>query len=69
MITLSNKSLNRWTPSIPVIGVGGIENGNTIDQMLQEERLDFAAVGRALLKDPEAWKKSHLYAENLGAAL
>lgn len=55
--------------SLPVIGVGGIENGNTIDQMLREERLDFAAVGRAILKDPEAWKKSHLYAENLGSAI
>lgn len=55
--------------SIPVIGVGGIENGNTIDQMLQEGRLDFAAVGRAILKDPAAWKKSQLYAADLGTAI
>ncbi len=55
--------------SLPVIGVGGIENGNTIDQMLQEGRLDFAAVGRAILKDPMTWKKLHLYAANLGAAI
>jgi NADPH2 dehydrogenase len=55
--------------SLPVIGVGGIENGNTIDQMLREECLDFAAVGRAILKNPEVWRKSHLYAEDLGAAI
>jgi len=55
--------------SLPVIGVGGIENGKTIDEMLREGQLDFAAVGRAILKDPAAWKMSHLYSKNLGAAI
>ncbi len=55
--------------SVPVIGVGGIESGETIDQMLDEKKLDFAAVGRAILKDPIAWKKSQLYCQDLEAVI
>ncbi len=46
--------------SIPVIGVGGIEEGNFIDELLQDSKVDFAAVGRAILKDPEAWNLNNL---------
>ncbi len=55
--------------TVPVIGVGGIENGSTIDRMLQEGRLDFAAVGRAILKDPLMWKRKNLYGADLGASI
>lgn len=66
---VSDASKIKLATSLPVIGVGGIENGETIDLMLSKNQLDFAAVGRAILKDPEAWKKSHLYADNVGAAI
>ncbi len=55
--------LKRFT-SLPVIGVGGIETGDFIDRILEEGRVDFAAVGRAILKDPGGWG-----AAQLGAAL
>jgi NADPH2 dehydrogenase len=41
--------------SVPVIGVGGIESGCFIDEILSTSQVDFAAVGRALLRDPQAW--------------
>ena len=46
--------------SLPVIGVGGIESGAFIDRILGEGRVDFAAVGRAILKDPRAWGLAQL---------
>lgn len=46
--------------SIPVIGVGGIESGEFIDKVIQEEKLDFAAIGRAILADPAAWNAMHM---------
>jgi NADPH2 dehydrogenase len=46
--------------SIPVIGVGGIETASFIDKTLQEKRIDFAAVGRAILKNPEEWGARNL---------
>lgn len=46
--------------SLPVIGVGGIESGSFIDETLARGRLSLAAVGRALLKDPEDWGRRHL---------
>lgn len=46
--------------SIPVIGVGGIETGNFIDQILQASKVDLAAVGRAILQDPENWGLKNL---------
>ena len=48
--------------TLPVIGVGGIETGGFIDRILGEGRVDFAAVGRAVLKDPQAWGAAHLRA-------
>lgn len=36
---------------IPVIGVGGIKEPEYADKLIQEERVDLVAVGRALLKD------------------
>lgn len=41
---------------LPVIGVGGIETMGFIDQALSQGWLDFAAVGRAILKDPDLWR-------------
>jgi NADPH2 dehydrogenase len=46
--------------SLPVIGVGGIETGDFIDRILGAGRVDFAAVGRAVLKDPGGWGREHL---------
>ncbi len=44
------------TTALPVIGVGGIESGEYIDHALSQGWLDFAAIGRAILKDPAAWR-------------
>jgi NADPH2 dehydrogenase len=46
--------------SVPVIGVGGIESGSYIDEVLSLKKIDFAAVGRALLKDPLKWSQKNL---------
>jgi NADPH2 dehydrogenase len=46
--------------ALPVIGVGGIETGDFIDRILDEGRVDFAAVGRAILKDPRGWGLAQL---------
>ena len=46
--------------SIPVIGVGGIEDGSFIDEALQKKQLSLAAVGRAILKSPKIWSEAHL---------
>ena len=41
----------------PVIGVGGIESGEYIDEILGKKSVSFVAVGRAILSDPVAWRK------------
>jgi len=41
------------TVNIPVIGVGGITEPEYADTVIQEEKIDLVAVGRALLKDPD----------------
>lgn len=46
--------------SKPVIGVGGIETGSYIDQAVCRRQLSLAAVGRAILKDPGAWRRKNL---------
>jgi 2,4-dienoyl-CoA reductase-like NADH-dependent reductase (Old Yellow Enzyme family) len=38
---------------IPVIGVGGIKDPKYANTLIQEEKVDLVAVGRALLKDPD----------------
>ncbi|HEX4047818.1 MAG TPA: NADH:flavin oxidoreductase [Elusimicrobiota bacterium] len=48
---------------LPVIGVGGIETGRFIDEIVAEGRVDFAAVGRAILKDPRGWGAAQLSGE------
>lgn len=48
--------------AVPVIGVGGIETGDFIDEILVTRKVDFAAVGRAILQDPTVWSKEHLRA-------
>lgn len=45
---------------VPVIGVGGIKTGDFIDEILLDAKVDFAAVGRAVLEDPLLWSKTHL---------
>jgi NADPH2 dehydrogenase len=46
--------------SVPVIGVGGIESGAYIDKLISENTISLAAVGRAILKDPQQWKEVNL---------
>lgn len=46
--------------SVPVIGVGGIETGSFIDHVLQTNKVDFAAVGRAILQNPGEWDLKNL---------
>lgn len=46
--------------TLPIIGVGGIETGGFIDRIIGEGRVDFAAVGRAVLRDPYAWGRDQL---------
>ena len=41
--------------NLPVIGVGGIEHGTYIDSIVSKKNVDFAAVGRAILKAPSSW--------------
>ncbi len=47
--------------AVPVIGVGGIETGAFIDELVRANRVSLAAVGRAILKDPETWGKEQLH--------
>jgi NADPH2 dehydrogenase len=48
--------------SVPVIGVGGIVTADFADQVIRSGRVDLAAVGRAMLSDPDWASKaiSHL---------
>ena len=41
------------TVDIPVVGVGGISEPEYANTVIQEEKVDLVAVGRALLKDPD----------------
>lgn len=54
--------------SVPIMGVGGIETGEFIDEILETAQVDFAAVGRAILQDPEKWSRQNLIAMPLGMA-
>lgn len=46
--------------SVPVIGVGGIETANYIDKVIRENKISLAAVGRAILKNPQEWREANL---------
>lgn len=46
---------------IPVIGVGGIETGLFIDELVCNHKVDFAAVGRAILNNPFHWGQTQLH--------
>lgn len=50
--------------SCPVIGVGGIETGAFIDELICNRSISLAAVGRAILANPAQWGST-----NLGATL
>jgi 2,4-dienoyl-CoA reductase-like NADH-dependent reductase (Old Yellow Enzyme family) len=39
--------------NIPVIGVGGITDPEIANKLIQEEKIDLVAVGRAILHDPD----------------
>ncbi|MCL9781742.1 NADH:flavin oxidoreductase [Vibrio sp. S4M6] len=43
--------------AVPVIGVGGIESPEYIEQALSDQWLDLVAVGRAILRDPSTFKQ------------
>ncbi|WP_461537297.1 NADH:flavin oxidoreductase [Spongorhabdus nitratireducens] len=45
---------------VPVIGVGGIQGADYIEQALENNWLDLAAVGRAILQDPAQFKDTHM---------
>lgn len=55
--------------AVPVIGVGGIETGNFIDEILATRKVDFAAVGRAILQEPVVWGREHLGAAPAGISV
>jgi NADPH2 dehydrogenase len=57
---VSEAGLIQATVKVPVIGVGGIEHGSFIDECIRQGNLSLAAVGRAILRDPQAWKESQL---------
>ncbi|MBL7542516.1 MAG: NADH:flavin oxidoreductase [Bdellovibrionaceae bacterium] len=52
---VSDAALLKQSSSLPVIGVGGIETGKFIDEIICQRKVDFAAVGRAILKGPREW--------------
>ncbi len=57
--------------SVPTIGVGGIETGLFIDELVSNHKVDFAAVGRAILSNPSSWGLVHLCSSssNFGVAM
>ncbi len=50
---------------VPIIGVGGIESIEYIEQSLQEQRFDLAAIGRAILKDPSSFAENIMCQEEM----
>lgn len=46
--------------NLPVIGVGGIKTGEFIDSVLINKKTDFAAIGRAILENPDLWYQHNL---------
>lgn len=46
--------------NVPVIGVGGIESAQYIDQIIGEEKISLTAVGRAILAAPKQWGEINL---------
>ncbi|MGE4133565.1 MAG: NADH:flavin oxidoreductase [Bdellovibrionales bacterium] len=57
---IGDAALLKAKAQAPVIGVGGIETGEFIDEILSARKVDFAAVGRAILHDPKAWGELNL---------
>lgn len=53
--------------NVPVIGVGGIETGAYIDESLRMGRFTLAAVGRAILNDPDSWSSNLLLPQSLSS--
>lgn len=53
-------SLIQQEVTVPVIGVGGIESADYIDEIIMTDKVSLAAVGRAILKDPKSWAQNEL---------
>ncbi len=54
---VSDAAQLKATSRVPIIGVGGIETGKYIDKIVGDKKVDFAAIGRAILKDPSDWAR------------
>lgn len=50
---------------VPIIGVGGIESIEYIEQSLEQQRFDLAAIGRAILKDPLSFAENIMCQEEM----
>lgn len=59
---VEDAALIRSRTRLPVIGVGGIESAAFIEDALENGRVDFTAVGRAILNDPCAWARKRFFA-------
>jgi len=57
---VADAELLKSAVELPVIGVGGIKDGDYIDLALKEQKIDFTAVGRAILKNPGLWRAVNL---------
>ncbi len=57
---VSEASAIQSAVAIPVIGVGGIERGTFIDDVVASGVVSLTAVGRAILRDPEAWREQNM---------
>jgi len=51
--------------NIPVIGVGGIKDGEFIDRGIKNKLFSLAAVGRAILNSPKEWGEQNLTIKGL----
>ena len=52
---VDDASAIKLSTNLPIIGVGGIHDGSYIDYALNRKFIDFAAVGRAILENPQKW--------------
>lgn len=57
---VSDAELIKQVVEVPVMGVGGIQSGAAIDEFLSQKRLDLAAVGRAILENPQQWRQKNV---------
>ena len=60
-IPLAEEIRQESAVTVPVIGVGGITEPEYADQVVQEDRVDMVAVGRAILNDSQ-WARKAVHA-------